>query len=120
MRGILRSNRLTVNNYNWTNATDMASFGVTIAQTFGSRLGILLKLRGWTHLELERVSGVKNQSITTYRQGKVAPNAKNIVAIAKAFDCPSDYLLGLRETCSPFRETVIVKNKRNAVKEKNR
>ena len=65
---------------------------------FPSRLRELIEERNLIQDDLTEILGVKSrQSVTGYIDGSTAPTAEKIVAIARAFQVSSDWLLGLTE-----------------------
>ena len=61
---------------------------------------------GITQQQVADTLGIKQQSYQVYESKNVIPSAAVIIKLAKAFDVPSDYLLGLRDT--PIKENVLL------------
>lgn len=60
------------------------------------RLRGAMRSRGLTISKLSRASGVPNRSIENYLKGQ-APGTQNTVALARALQVSTDYLLGVTE-----------------------
>jgi DNA-binding XRE family transcriptional regulator len=50
-----------------------------------------------TQTELAKKVGVTSQSISQWETGQSACPAKRLIALAKIFNCSTDYLLGLSD-----------------------
>lgn len=64
---------------------------------FAERLAILMDREGVSKYELASRTGISQATIAGYRQGFTSPGADNIRALAKFFNCTSDYLIGLTD-----------------------
>ncbi len=50
-----------------------------------------------TQAELAARLGVSQRTVSRWEQGRHAPNADEILKMARIFNCTSDYLLGLTD-----------------------
>lgn len=60
----------------------------------------IASMRGYRRLNQEQLGGfvgVTKQTISGWENDRRVPDADNIVALCKALDCTSDYLLGLSD-----------------------
>lgn len=72
---------------------------------FGKILRQLRKQKGVTQAELAAVLNLDASSISKYEKADVSPSADILLKIARYFDVPTDYLLGLPDTKkAPSRE----------------
>ena len=64
------------------------------AVTIGSRLKAIRKNAGLTMVELRDKTGIAQSTISSYEQNKIVPNAKAILALAKALNVDFKHILG--------------------------
>ena len=83
---------------------------------FGERLSDLMFEHGeMSSKALGAKLNIPAPNIVRYRQGKHAPNIKNLIKIADFFNCSTDFLLGLEDeipsltfkTCPPFATQLV-------------
>lgn len=65
---------------------------------FAQRVAELRKERGETQAEFSQRTGVRQQTISGYENGKVSPTLDAVIQIAKACDVSVDWLCGLSDT----------------------
>ena len=65
---------------------------------FAQRVAELRKERGETQAEFSQRTGVRQQTISGYENGKVSPTLDAVIQIAKACDVSVDWLCGLIDT----------------------
>ena len=65
---------------------------------FAQRVVELRKERGETQAEFSQRTGVRQQTISGYENGKVSPTLDAVIQIAKACDVSVDWLCGLSDT----------------------
>ena len=56
-----------------------------------------------THAELAQKIKFNKSSISLWESGKNEPTGKALIALAKAFDVSTDYLLGLTDDITPYK-----------------
>lgn len=64
---------------------------------FGTRLASMRGYRRMSQEQLGGYVGVTKQTISGWERDRRVPDADNIIALCKALDCSSDYLLGLSD-----------------------
>ncbi|MCL2861110.1 MAG: helix-turn-helix domain-containing protein [Firmicutes bacterium] len=64
-------------------------------QIFSERLVELRKEKGLTQRQLGKETSIHYAVIGNWETGKYSPNIESLSIIAKYFDVPSDYLIGL-------------------------
>lgn len=64
---------------------------------FGNRIKTIREERGFKQGQLADYIGISRQSMSNYESGKSSPDVTVVVKLAEAFDCTTDYLLGLTE-----------------------
>lgn len=62
--------------------------------TIGSRIKTIRKKAGLTMVELREKTGIAQSTISAYEQNKIVPNAKAILALAKALNVDFNHILG--------------------------
>jgi transcriptional regulator with XRE-family HTH domain len=70
--------------------TTPSSHGLTFAEV----LRIRREWIGWTQQQLGEKCGLNGQWISHYESGRRKPRIENLVALADALCCSTDYLLG--------------------------
>ena len=70
----------------------------------GERLQELRKDRGVSQVELAKLLGVSSNTISSYECNRSDPDDNLKIVIAKYFDISLDYLLGLKDEPSSFKE----------------
>ena len=65
---------------------------------FAQRVAELRKERGETQAEFSQRTGVRQQTISGYENGKMSPTLDAVIQIAKACDVSVDWLCGLSDT----------------------
>lgn len=70
------------------------------------RLLDLRKQKNKTIAEMAKDTGISASAISNYERGIRKPDADTLIALAKYFDCSTDYLLGLAE----FQSTTALEN----------
>lgn len=70
---------------------------------FNKILSELMDARGVSAYRLAKDTGISDSVISYYRNGRMSPNADNLVKLAAYFSVTTDYLLGLdvSETKNP-------------------
>lgn len=86
------------------------------SRTLAARLALLVnekKQQGLTHNEIAAGIGIASGSLSAYCHDQKSPTVDTLSLIAKYFEVPSDYLLGItdRRTSTPKRYTVVVTSK---------
>jgi len=64
---------------------------------FAERLIDLKEEYGLSNLQLEKICGCKNQSVSTWLTRNVYPKLVNLLRMSNYFQCSIDYLLGLTD-----------------------
>lgn len=64
---------------------------------FGQRLKAERLRRGFQLHAFEQLTGITQSQITAYENRGVMPSFVNAIAIAKALECPLDWLAGLED-----------------------
>lgn len=64
---------------------------------FGQRLKAERLRRGFQLHAFEQLTGITQSQITAYENRGVMPSFVNAIAIAKALECPLDWLCGLED-----------------------
>ena len=64
---------------------------------FAKRLKQLREAHGWNKKQLGDKVGLTNVSILEFEKGRKTPSVETLVALARALDCSTDFLLGLSE-----------------------
>lgn len=64
---------------------------------FGNRIKNIREERGFKQGQLADHIGISRQSMSNYESGKSSPDVTVVVKLAEAFNCTTDYLLGLAE-----------------------
>ena len=62
---------------------------------FTQRLNILM--RDKTQTEVAKATGIAQQTLSRYQQGRCLPSVDRLVILCKYFRVSSDYLLGLKD-----------------------
>lgn len=70
-----------------------------IAALFGQRAKALRLEKGWTRRELALLVGVSGNYVWRLENGTREPAASVVVGMAKALGVPTDYLLGVTDSC---------------------
>jgi transcriptional regulator with XRE-family HTH domain len=65
------------------------------APTFGTRLAVLRKARGWTQPQLASELGITLAALTHYERKAENPSGEFVSRVAKLFNVTSDELLGV-------------------------
>lgn len=65
---------------------------------FPERLRTLLKKRGYKNKDFAEKSGMSNDNLSLYVNGKSYPRADTLILMCKTLECSADYLLGLKES----------------------
>jgi transcriptional regulator with XRE-family HTH domain len=66
-------------------------------KVFSQRLRELRKSKGLNQKQLAEILHTTNSSICDWECGRTEPNLEMLVEIAKYFNAPTDYLLGLTD-----------------------
>lgn len=64
---------------------------------FAERLSDLKEEFGLSNLQLEKICGCKNQSVSTWLTRNVYPKIINLLRLSDYFQCSIDYILGLTD-----------------------
>lgn len=64
-----------------------------IAVSFGAKLKLLRKERGWSQDELAQHAEIDGRQISRYENDRVVPSVEVIIKVAQAFDVSIDFLL---------------------------
>lgn len=75
----------------------MENFKNSVSKIFQNRLSSVLDSNGDTAIQAATRIGVSPAVITKWRHGHSIPNGEYIRRIAKVYQVPADYLLGLRD-----------------------
>lgn len=70
---------------------------MTKDEQFQNRLVIARNALDFTQADLAEETGLKPSAISHFETGKRKPSYWNIIKLARALMCSSDYLLGLRD-----------------------
>lgn len=62
----------------------------------GKHLLVKREQRGYSQEELGELSGIANTMICRFEKGRSRPNIENLVRLAEALNCTTDYLLGAK------------------------
>lgn len=63
-------------------------------KNFGARLRTMRQLLGLTQADLAKQIGVSKQAITTYETGRREAGYRNLIALSRALNTTTDWLLG--------------------------
>lgn len=72
---------------------------------FAERLTELMQDHNLNNLQLEKICGCRNQSVSVWLTRNVYPKPKSLIRLSEYFNCSLDYLLGLTDDVSFSRET---------------
>ncbi len=72
---------------------------------FSSRLKALRHEAGLSQVALAQSLGISASAIGMYEQGRRKPDIQTVVALANAFGCSTDYLLGVTDVRAPKPDT---------------
>ena len=61
--------------------------------TFGEKLQVLRKSRGWTQEQLSEQIHVSRQTLSKWEQGSVLPDTEYVLSVSRLFQVSTDYLL---------------------------
>jgi transcriptional regulator with XRE-family HTH domain len=64
---------------------------------FGQRLKLERMRREFKITRFSELSGVDPTQITSYENRNIMPSVKNLIRMAQALDCSTDWLLGLED-----------------------
>lgn len=73
-----------------------------ILSKFGERLTELMQNKNITALKLAEIIGVKNSTISRYKDGKMSIKLSKAIAIADYFKCSLEFLFGKSEKIIDF------------------
>lgn len=65
-----------------------------VTKRFAFRLSDLMAEKGVNTRQLERATGIPNQTISSWLTLKSGPDCKHLVILANYFACSIDYLVG--------------------------
>lgn len=61
--------------------------------TFGEKLQMLRKEKGWTQEDLASQIGISRQALSKWELGSATADTENVIALSKLFGVSTDYLL---------------------------
>jgi transcriptional regulator with XRE-family HTH domain len=64
-------------------------------ENISKRVKELREWRGWSQIELASRAGIDRKTVNRIENGHFMPSVETLVALGKAFDIPTDTLLGL-------------------------
>ena len=85
--------------------------------TFKERLKTLIQERNCTYTNIEKETGIKHYTISSYINGNVEPDVDSLIKLSKYFQVSSDYLIGNINTIYPkeindafneFKNTLLI------------
>ena len=72
--------------------------------TFGEKLQLLRKSRGWTQEQLSAQINISRQALSKWESGAAIPDTENVIRLSRLFAVSTDYLL-LDEYDEPMQST---------------
>lgn len=85
--------------------------------TFGSKLQMLRKQRGFSQEELAAQLTISRQAISKWELGSAMPDTENIVQLSNLFGVSTDYLLKDDQESENFSDPIADKTKSTPTKE---
>ena len=61
--------------------------------TFGEKLQLLRKSRGWTQEQLSAQINISRQALSKWESGAAIPDTENVIRLSRLFAVSTDYLL---------------------------
>jgi transcriptional regulator with XRE-family HTH domain len=75
---------------------------------FAERIKELKEEYNLSNLQFEKISGCKNQSISSWLTKGVYPKLINLMRLSEYFECSIDYLLGMTDNKSFIRRKISI------------
>ena len=79
----------------WPREHGFVSLGTKVGRDIGKRLKRMRFVRDWTQGDLAERAKLTAMTISHYETGRRTPSIANLIALAGAFTCSTDELLGL-------------------------
>ena len=61
--------------------------------TFGEKLQLLRKSKGWTQEQLSAQINISRQALSKWESGAAMPDTENVIRLSRLFAVSTDYLL---------------------------